>query len=256
MLTQVLMNLLTNASDALEDKVGKIEVRTEHVTHPDASWDDALGATVGPGEWILIEITDSGSGMDEATRLRVFEPFFSTKETGHGLGLAACLGVVTAHGGAIRVDSEPGAGSRFSILLPVGQLVTTEPPEFERSTRPSASKVLVVDDEAVVRTQVRRSLELRGYVVEEAGGGESALQIFEQSGADVILLDMTMHDVDGTEVARRIRERGSNVPIVLASGQLKPAVEDELERDVVQGFLRKPYRIADLVDAIERALAG
>ncbi len=256
MLTQVLMNLMTNASDALQDRVGTIEVRSERVTRPDARWDDALGATVRPGDWLLLEVIDNGSGMDEATRGRVFEPFFTTKETGHGLGLAACLGIVSAHGGAIRVESELARGSRFSVLLPIGPLDTAEKPLLERTTRPSPSKVLVVDDEAVVRAQVRRSLELRGYVVEEASGGESALDAFEQSGADVILLDMTMQDLDGTEVARRIRATGSRVPIVLASGHLKPVVEQELARDVVQGFLRKPYRIADLVDALERALVS
>jgi CheY-like chemotaxis protein len=254
MLTQVLMNLLTNASDALADRVGTIEVRTERVTEPDARWDDALGATVRPGNWLLVEISDSGAGMDEATRSRVFEPFFTTKERGHGLGLAACLGIVSAHGGAIRVESEPEKGSRFAILLPVGEDEEAAPPARERNARTGASKVLVVDDEAVVRTQVRRSLELRGYAVEEASGGEHALRVFERSAADVVLLDMSMHDLDGTEVARRIRATGSRVPIVLASGHLKAVVERELERDVVQGFLRKPYRIVDLVDAIERAL--
>jgi two-component system, cell cycle sensor histidine kinase and response regulator CckA len=256
MLTQVLMNLLTNASDALQDRVGTIEITTELVRQPDARWDDALGASVRPGEWLLIEVADTGSGMDEATRSRVFEPFFSTKETGHGLGLAACLGIVSAHGGAIHVASEPGKGSRFSMLLPAGGVSERAPRASTLPPRSSASRVLVVDDEAVVRSQVRRSLELRGYVVDEANGGESALAMFQRNGADVILLDMTMQDLDGAEVARRIRAGGSRVPIVLASGHLRAVVERELELEHVQGFLRKPYRIVDLVDAIERALAS
>ncbi len=119
-LSQVLMNLLTNASDALGDEAGVIEVRARRVTELDARWDGALGATVRPGDWVLIEVNDTGSGMDEATRGRVFEPFFSTKERGHGLGLAACLGIVSAHGGAVLVESEPGRGSCFSVLLPAG----------------------------------------------------------------------------------------------------------------------------------------
>ncbi len=253
-ITQVLMNLLTNASDALGDNPGTIEVRTDLLHVPDANWDDALGATIRPGNWVLLEVRDSGVGMDEETRGRVFEPFFTTKARGHGLGLAACLGIVSAHGGAIRVESEPGKGSVFSVLLPASEVTSVPPPEPVWGVRQKPCRVLVVDDEAVVRSQVRRSLELRGYTVEEANGGRSALRAFEQRGADVILLDMTMHDIDGAEVARAIRAGGSRVPIVLASGYLKESAERGLGSAAVQGFLRKPYRIVDLVDAIERAL--
>jgi two-component system cell cycle sensor histidine kinase/response regulator CckA len=162
-LSQVLMNLLTNASDALGDRAGMIGVCTRRVSEVDARWDSAVGATVRPGDWVLIEVKDSGDGMDEATRGRVFEPFFSTKERGHGLGLAACLGIVSAHGGAVLVESQLGQGSCFSVLLPASRV------EHQAAVRPAAArvaqpcKVLIVDDEGVVRAQLRRSLELRGY---------------------------------------------------------------------------------------------
>src|SRR6185295_8939709 len=119
---QVFMNLLTNASDALEDKPGQIFVTTQRVCEPDARWSAALGAPVRPGSWVLVSVRDTGIGMDEATQQRIFEPFFSTKARGHGLGLGSCLGIVKAHGGAILVDSAPGRGSTFSILLPATQL--------------------------------------------------------------------------------------------------------------------------------------
>ncbi len=252
-LTQVLMNLLTNASDALDGGAGAIELRTELVGEPDARWDDALGARVRPGAWVLLEVRDDGAGMDEQTRGRVFEPFFTTKERGHGLGLAACLGIVAAHGGAIRVESEPGKGSCFSVMLPAAELESSSSPRAASGPRAKPCRVLVVDDEALVRSQVRRSLELRGFTVEEANGGRSALARFEQQGADVILLDMTMHDLAGLEVVAAIRASGSRVPIVLASGYFKESTERGLGSADVQGFLRKPYRISELIEAIERA---
>jgi two-component system cell cycle sensor histidine kinase/response regulator CckA len=254
---QVLMNLLTNASDALGGQPGEIRVRATRVHDVDARWDAAQGATVRPGDWVLIEVRDTGVGMDEATRGRVFEPFFSTKEQGHGLGLAACLGIVTAHGGAVLVESEPGRGSCFSILLPAGEAAAAEP-----SARPQAAatlcRVLVVDDEALVRTQLRRSLELRGYTVEEASDGGAALAVLLGAGPqpDVVVLDMTMPDIDGAEVLRRVRAAGSRVPVVVSSGYLDVSIDRRLPRDTFQGFLAKPYGATDLVEAIERARAA
>jgi two-component system cell cycle sensor histidine kinase/response regulator CckA len=252
---QVLMNLLTNASDSLGDAPGDIHVRATRVGEVDARWDDALGATVRPGAWVLVEVRDTGVGMDETTRGRVFEPFFSTKEQGHGLGLAACLGIVAAHGGAVLVESEPGRGSCFSILLPATELPAT----VEESARPRAAakpcRVLVVDDEALVRTQLRRSLELRGYTVTEAPDGRGALAVLLGTGAqpDVVVLDVTMPDLDGAEVLRRVRAAGSRVPVVISSGYLDVSIERRLPRGEFQGFLAKPYGATDLVNAIERA---
>jgi signal transduction histidine kinase/ActR/RegA family two-component response regulator len=256
-MAQVFMNLLTNASDALGDGAGRIDVRARHVQQVDARWDAAQGKTVGPGRWILIEVADTGVGMDEATRGRVFEPFFSTKEKGHGLGLAACLGIISAHGGAVLVESELGRGTCFSVLLPASDLTEAEMalvPMPAAAARPCS--VLVVDDEALVRTQLRRSLELRGYAVTEAADGRSALSLLEEVGTahpDVIVLDMTMPDIDGAEVLRRVRGRGLRIPVVISSGYLDAAVERRLPRGEFQGFLAKPYGATDLVDAIERA---
>jgi two-component system cell cycle sensor histidine kinase/response regulator CckA len=253
-LTQMFMNLLTNASDALEDRAGLIEVTTSHVQEPDARWDHALGAPVGPGDWVLTEVRDTGMGMAPATLLRIFEPFFSTKDHGHGLGLASCLGIVAAHGGALCVESEPGVGSRFSVLLPAAVGHSSAAPAQAPSLRPRR-KVLVIDDESVVRAFLRRSLERRGYSVLEASGGHAGLRALERELPALIVLDMSMPEIDGAEVVRRVRARGLEVPILLTSGNVDPALERRLEPGSFQGFLRKPFSIAELISTIEELLA-
>ena len=257
-LSQVIMNLLTNASDALGDSAGNITVRVKHVTEVDSRWDQAQGAMVGPGRWVLVEVEDTGTGMDEGTRGRVFEPFFSTKERGHGLGLAACLGIIRSHDGAVLVESELGRGSRFSILLPAHDGAVTAAQASAPRAATTPCRVLVVDDEAIVRRQLRRSLELRGYTVTEAPDGRAALELLaEKPGlADVVILDMTMPELDGAEVLHRLRDGGSRVPIVISSGYLDVAVERRLPRGQFQAFLAKPYGASELVTAIERARAS
>jgi len=253
-LTQVMMNLLTNASDALEGKPGKIEVRARLVHELEARWDEALGVRVGPGDWVLVQIEDNGVGMDEATRQRVFEPFFSTKEHGHGLGLAACLGIVSSHGGALLLESEPGRGSSFSVVLPAApaarQVTTPRTPVAAPST---PCRVLVIDDEQLVRTQLRRLLKLRGYDVEEACDGSSGIEAHGKRPADVLIIDMTMPDIDGAEVVRRIRASDADVAIVLSSGYQAQAAAERLEPGSYQVFLPKPYSLAELVHAVEHA---
>jgi two-component system, cell cycle sensor histidine kinase and response regulator CckA len=251
-LTQVLMNLLTNASDALENRAGTIVVSTQRVREPGARWQHALGTQVQPGEWVQIQVRDTGAGMDEATQRRIFEPFFSTKALGHGLGLSSCLGIVTAHRGAILVESELGRGSVFSVLLPAVSRAETQ-----RSARPGATprpcRVLVVDDEPLVRSHMRRLLDLCGYAVEVAHDARSGLQALESYNPDVMLLDLTMPDLDGVEVVKRLRARGSSLPIVLCSGNLDFAEERGLEPGSVQASLSKPFSTEELIEAIEVA---
>ena len=252
-LTQLLMNLLTNASDALLDEPGTIGVRICGVERPDARFTRALGARVSPGQWLLIEVTDTGVGMDEATRMRVFEPFFTTKAHGHGLGLAACVGIVSSHGGAILVESEPGRGSTFSVLLPAYQGDAPAPAPPAAHERAAQRRILIVDDEPLVRVQLRHALESQGYEVVEAATGAEGLIAVARDAPCAVVLDVTMPDLSGIEVLRRIRSTGSALPVVLTSGYHRAALD--AERDSFQAFLSKPYTLSELLDAVERALA-
>lgn len=250
-LMQVFMNLLTNASDALEDEPGRISVTTERVREPEARWSGAMGAAVHPGNWVLVRVRDTGVGMDEATQSRIFEPFFTTKPHGHGLGLGSCLGIVKAHGGAILVESAPGLGSTFSMLLPA----TDARPELPSGTTVKAlpCRVLVIDDEPLVRSHVRRLLAQRGFSVDDAPDGGAGLEAVRRLRPDVVLLDMMMPDLDGVDVVLRLRASGVNVPVVLCSGDLDAARKRGLDPEMVQGMLQKPFDASQLLEAIERA---
>ncbi|HKO94225.1 MAG TPA: response regulator, partial [Polyangiaceae bacterium] len=250
-LMQVFMNLLTNASDALEDRPGRISVTTQRVQEPPARWSGALGAAVRPGNWVLVRVEDTGCGMDEATQRRIFEPFFSTKARGHGLGLGSCLGIVKAHGGAILVDSAPGQGSTFSLLLPATELRSESPAQAVVKALPC--RVLIIDDEPLVRAHVRRLLARDGFKVEDAPNGTSGLEAIHRSPPDVVLLDMMMPDLDGVEVVRRLRASGLNVPVVLCSGDPGAARARGLEPGLVQFMLQKPFDRGQLLEALRRA---
>ena len=254
-LTQVFMNLLTNASDALNDEPGAIHVRLRRLAGPDARFSRALGAPVADGACLLLEVSDSGVGMDAATQARIFEPFFTTKERGHGLGLAACIGIVSSHGGSVLVESALGHGSTFSVLLPAhasNPVVEAAPLRRSPATR---ARVLVVDDEAIVRLQVRRALGGRGYDVAEAENGHAALRALERDAdhpPDLLVLDVTLPDISGLEVLRRLRASGSRISVLLSSGYHNAALT--LDPADFQGFLVKPYTLVQLFDAVEHAL--
>ena len=253
-LTQLAMNLLTNASDALDNDRGLVTVRLRRLAEPDLRFPD-LSATHAESGWVLLEVSDTGRGMDDATQSRIFEPFFSTKPQGHGLGLAACLGIVSSQNGSIHVARTPGLGSTFAVLLPAH---VGEPPPPKRSAPPrqvASLRVLVVDDEPLIRSQLQHALGQRGYVVEVAENGETALTLLAGAGAQpyaLVILDMTMPDLSGVEVLRRMRASGARMPVVLSSGYHDAALD--VDSHSFQGFLIKPYTLAQLFDTVQTAL--
>jgi two-component system, cell cycle sensor histidine kinase and response regulator CckA len=256
---QVVMNLLTNASDALEERIGDITLRTGRMIADEEYLTASFAADgVLPGEFVFIEVTDTGVGMSAETMARIFEPFFTTKFTGRGLGLAATLGIVHGHGGALRVQSAVGSGTVFRVLFP-GALprepARLAPPTV--ATRVRSGTILVVDDEASVREVAQRMLERSGYRVIVASDGDEGLRCFaEQEDAIVaIVLDVTMPRMSGTEVLADLRQRGKTVPIVLASGYSPESLPALANGEAEPVFVHKPFVTDDLLAGIDVALA-
>jgi len=258
---QVLMNLLTNASEALDDQPGTITMRTGTRT---CSREDLLQtwyAAGEAGEYVFVEVQDTGCGMDDGTLARLFEPFFTTKFAGRGLGMAAVLGIVRAHLGAIEVSSAPGQGSRFCVLLPASEEDaasdhTLQIPARQRSGR--AGTVLLVDDEELVLQTVGEMLADAGYDVLTAVNGLEAVELFDARTDDVacVVLDMTMPTMGGEQAFHLLRDARADVPVVLSSGYSEHEFPQRFAGHARVAFLHKPYRSDTLLQRIDEAREG
>jgi two-component system, cell cycle sensor histidine kinase and response regulator CckA len=259
-LRQVVLNLVANAIDALDGQPGAIEIRARQV-EADAGFlhDWSLSQdTLEERHFILLEVEDTGCGMDEQTQARVFDPFFSTKETGHGLGLAAVKGIVAGHGGAIQVRSVPGKGTTMSVLLPIfeGERESTQPliddEVLEAIEQPQSWRILVVDDQELIRDLLAHWLQARGHEALVASTGSEALEIFAERGSelDLVVLDVTMPKMSGLEVLEQIRTTNTTLPVLLSSGYLKQEAAPDLERLGCSGFLQKPFHLHELEDIL------
>jgi two-component system cell cycle sensor histidine kinase/response regulator CckA len=259
-LQQLIMNLVINGGEAIGDDPGTLTVRvrtevfTERRERPRTE-----GFPITAGDYVRIDVTDTGEGMDAETRARIFEPFFTTKFLGRGLGLSAALGIVRAHRGAIGLRSEPGKGTTFTILLPVTR-------EARRPDRISghalehdiqgAGTVLVADDEESVRALVQSVLEEAGYTVELARDGAEAVERLRSGGEQVklILLDLTMPKLGGAEAAAELRRLQPDVPIVAMSGYGDIEVMQRFSEVGVDEFLPKPFTPDQLAAKIKDVL--
>lgn len=250
-LRQIVMNLVTNASEAIGDQIGRVKVRVEIDQTPSRELTLTHAAPDMPadGPFVVFEVQDNGCGMDAALLERIFDPFFSTKFTGRGLGLAALLGIVRAHHGGLNVTSEPGRGTRFQIYLPLVEGIepaTVANDGGETAMASGAVRVLIADDELDVREIAQAVLQELGYEVVLAADGAEAVAATEVCDIDVFLLDVTMPKLNGAAAARALRAKGISVPIVLMSGY---AEEDLLTRGLTidaDAFLKKPFLASDL----------
>jgi PAS domain S-box-containing protein len=258
-LEQVLVNLAVNARDAMAG-AGALTVATANVVVDAATAEQH--PEVPPGDYVALTVSDTGSGIDPAIRGRIFEPFFTTKEPGRGtgLGLATVYGIVTQSGGHVTVESELGRGTTFRVYLPrVDRPVDRSPQPAARAGASGGTEtILLVEDDADLRTVVRRILHQAGYTVVEASDGAEALRQFERlpRAADLVLSDVVMPTLTGPELAHRLRALGSTVPVLLISGYTADAIthQDTLGRGVA--FLEKPFTPAILSRRVREVLDG
>ena len=255
---QVIMNLLLNAAESIPpDRVGVVKVKTGELT---ATEEDLRGtfssARPQPGKFAVLEVTDNGSGMDAATQARIFEPFFTTKFTGRGLGLSAVLGIVGSYGGALSVESQVGSGTRFRILLPVTMKATAvNNPPVNRDLRGSGT-ILVVDDEPLVLSLARNTLERSGYRVLIAESGSEAEEIMQRRARDIeaVILDATMPMMNGEEAFRRLKAIRPDVPVIISTGHSESEITVRFAGAGLSGFLQKPYTATQLAEKVRSTL--
>jgi PAS domain S-box-containing protein len=257
-LRQIVMNLLTNASDALADGPGVIELRTAVVTVTAASRvESESGELLPSGEYVTLTVSDTGMGMDAETRARIFDPFFTTKFTGRGLGLAAARGIVEGHRGAIRLDSSVGRGTAFTVYLPVADVSAVgRATAIAQTPWRGSGTVLVIDDEPAVRRVLQTLFRRRGFSVLEAEDGEAGLALFarERATIQLTLLDLTMPRMDGAETFRRLRQLDPTARIVLMSGYNTQNITALFGDSAPDGFVQKPFRVHDLEMAARAVL--
>jgi len=251
------MNLAVNSRDAMP-KGGKLTIETANVDLDERGAD--LRPGLRPGRYVLLAVSDTGCGMDEATKARIFEPFFTTKEMGKGtgLGLAVVYGIVKQSGGFIYAYSEPGRGTSFKIYLPrVEATVHREKSEASPSRSPGGTEtVLVVEDEEPVRELTRLTLQMNGYKVLEAGHGTEALRVAEQHPGPIHLLvtDVVMPQMGGPEVAERLTAVRPGLRVLFLSGYTDDAVIRHGLLGSGVAFLQKPFSVDALTRKVREVL--
>lgn len=256
-LRQVVLNLVVNAAEAVGEMGGRIVLRTFVAEYdPDTLRPMHGGWHLSPGVYVVLEVADTGSGMDAATQARIFEPFFTTKATGRGLGMAAVQGIVRSHGGTIAISSTVGVGTTFHILLPLhtAQVQTAEPPVLQ-STR-VGGLVLVIDDEVAVRDVTHRMLVRLGYEVESVADGHTALARLQDQPERyaLVLTDLTMPPPAGEAIVAHVRQLQIHLPIIVMTGYTTHDVATKLGRDLHLTVLAKPFTSTELQLAIQTAL--
>jgi PAS domain S-box-containing protein len=253
---QLVMNLVINGAEAIGPAGGRVIVSTR-LTELDGTFarDSLAGNNIEPGQFVLLEVHDTGAGMDEDTLARIFDPFFTTKFTGRGLGLAAVLGIVRGHRGAIKVYSNPGKGTTFKVFFPIASGQVLPKPVTPVFDYRGNATVLVVDDEAVVQKLARSTLERYGYHVLTASNGKEALDAIGSNGNKIalVLLDMTMPIMSGEETLAKLKTLRPFVKVIASSGY------NEIEAlrrfgEGVAAFLQKPYRASQLVEKVKLTL--
>jgi PAS domain S-box-containing protein len=267
---QVVLNLVVNAAEAIGDADGVVMVATG-LRHVDAAFlaTAYLALDLPPGDYVALEVSDTGCGMDQATIDRIFEPFFTTKFTGRGLGMAAVLGIVRGHRGALKIDSTPGRGTTVTVLLPplhapaasgqalaaIGRGANRAPADRMPGASQPQGTVLIVDDDPSVLAVTGRMLERRGYATLKAEGGRAGLEAFRAHAPQItaVLLDLTMPQMSGEEVYRELRQIDAGVRVIVMSGYTAEEMRGHFPPGAAIGFLQKPFAPESLDDLMRKA---
>ena len=252
---QVVMNLIINASEAIGDQSGTITISASHVT---GGKELAPGSAMelSDGDYVRLEVSDTGPGMTEQQRTRIFDPFFTTKSTGRGLGLAVVQGVVRSHDGAINVVSAPGDGTTFQIFLPSsvqaereGKAAATETPGHKIR---SAGMVLLVEDEESIRVPIAKTLRNEQFAVMEAVDGSSAIRLLSEhkNEIDLILLDLSIPGSTSREVMETAQQIRPDIKVLIMSAHNESIARNSIDLEKTTAYIRKPFRLAELVRMI------
>ncbi|HEY9162381.1 MAG TPA: PAS domain S-box protein [Desulfomonilia bacterium] len=258
---QIILNLVINASEALDDKKGNIVISTTGLEYN--SKDDSATLSYGEikegGSCVCLDITDDGCGMDKETVDKIFDPFYTTKFTGRGLGLAAVQGIVRGHKGAIKIFSEIDKGTTFRIFFPAIEKAAVDfrTPSGKQKDWTGSGVVLIADDEEYVCNICKQLLENWGFEVLIASDGKEALNVFRENSdiISLVLLDVTMPEMNGDEVFREIRLINPEMPVIMSSGYGEQEVVSRFEENNLSGFVQKPYHSDTLKSVIRKALA-
>jgi two-component system cell cycle sensor histidine kinase/response regulator CckA len=258
---QLIMNLVINGAEAIgTERSGTVLVATGTQRVDEHYISTTLApADVGPGDYVILEVHDSGIGMSAETISRIFDPFFTTKFTGRGLGLAAVMGIVRGHKGAIKVYSTPGKGTTFKVLFPATDAPKPAAKASMQTAQPQdGATILVVDDEQIVRRTAKMMLERHGHTVIVAENGKEGLDLYRVLGEKIglVLLDMTMPVMGGEETFRELKAISPDVRVILSSGYNEVEAVRRFAGKGLAGFVQKPYSSAVLLAKVENILTG
>jgi signal transduction histidine kinase/ActR/RegA family two-component response regulator len=250
-LHQVLMNLIINASESLGTKQGEVNVSLAKFEVVEGlSFEDHFGELIAPGEYVCLEVTDNGCGMDDDTKRKLFEPFFTTKFVGRGLGMAAVIGIIHSHGGNIALFSRLGQGTTFKVYLPVlvGKLSGSSDEvssNRDETTWQGSGTILLAEDEEQVRFITKESLEMLGFTVLEAVNGKEALELYQTNAEDItlVLTDVGMPIMDGYELIDELKKLKPELPIIIFSGYADTEIKTRRRGDNIAGIISKPYNL-------------
>jgi PAS domain S-box-containing protein len=252
---QVIMNLCTNAAYAMRGTTGSIDISLQGITFGST---DLPEADMQPGDYLVLSVKDTGSGMDEEVRRRIFEPFFTTKPVGEGtgLGLSVVYGIVKSHRGGITVYSEPGKGSVFKVYLPKVDTGVAERAETPKPIPRGNERILLLDDEEIIVNSVRNMLQHLGYRVTALMDNREALKLFSErpSEFDLVITDQTMPFMTGENLGKELMRIRSDIPVILCTGYSDMISSEKATAMGFRGFIMKPFTVREGAELVRRVL--